>query len=469
MTKISLMSVARAVYSLKMDGGERSAKELAKPRYIESLCFIQAMSQLPGGLEQFCEDFLKQCGAQGFLRELPARMAWDYLWKDLDRYYEELEEGGEARLEEAKSHKAAGQSNAIEVCALVEYLSAWCGAGRAGNDFGLEFSNRWPAFLEALGVFMDAYAQAEIGKTADTSLRRKVFEELDFARKECVPVSLVADTRHGKTTAAESYCKAWPGRARVVTVPASNRERDLLRAHAEAYGLKFTPSTPTPHLKEWVEFTQRYTKLFLLYDESHYLIPIEYHKDTPPRRLEWVRTEVIDRGIACAFLATPQSTDETLQRYAEKTKYRLGQWVGRIAPPVVLSDEPTDDDYMAVSRLRFPEFPHRVLVGLCALAAVGQNGYKTLDLVARRAHHESSIRGADRVTLADVAKAAEWAGMRIPTGSGNVKVVAADRSKDEFGGHGRNSPMPRVAAADGLQGARSRGVVTDIPALTVPA
>ena len=385
MTKISLMSVAETVHSLKMDGSERSAKELAKPRYIEALCFVQAMSQLPGGLEQFCEDFLKQCGSQGFLRKLPARIQWDFKHRELEEHYERLLAEGDTTLEEVNRQKAAGRDNSIDVYALVEYFAAWCGAGRHGNDFGWEFSTRWPAFLEALGVFMDAYAKAEIGKTADTSLRRKVFEELDFARMECVPVPLVADTRHGKTTAAESYCKAWPGRARVVTVPASNRERDLLRAHAEAYGLDFTPSTPTPRLKEWVEFTQRNTGLFLLYDESHYLIPVEYHKDTPPRRLEWVRTEVIDRGIPCAFLATPQRTDETLQRYAEKTKYRLGQWVGRIAPPVVLSDEPTDADYMAVARLHFPEFPDRVLECLCAQAAVGQSGFKFLEQVGHRA------------------------------------------------------------------------------------
>jgi hypothetical protein len=196
------------------------------------------------------------------------------------------------------------------------------------------------------------------------------------------------------------------------------------------------------------------------------LIPIEYHKNTPPRRLEWVRTEVIDRGIPCAFLATPQSTDETLQRYAEKTKYRLGQWVGRVAPPVVLSDEPTDADYMAVAKLHFPEFPDRVLEGLCAKAAVGQSGFKFLEQVGRRARHESRLRGAGRVALADVAKAAEWAGVGIPAGP--VKAAPADSSQDEFSGAERNVPMPRVAAADGMRRARGRGAVADIPALAVP-
>ena len=82
-------------------------------------------------------------------------------------------------------------------------------------------------------------------------------------------------------------------------------------------------------MKEWVQFTLRNTGLFLLYDESQGLIPMVYGKDTPPRRLERVRTEVIDRGIPCAFLALPKDSNETLQRYAEKTKYRLAHgWAG---------------------------------------------------------------------------------------------------------------------------------------------
>ena len=61
-----------------------------------------------------------------------------------------------------------------------------------------------------------------------------------------------------------------------------------------------------------VEFIHRHSGLFLLYDEAHYLIPANYHKSTPPRRLNWVREQVIDREFGCAFFATPQSYRDTL-------------------------------------------------------------------------------------------------------------------------------------------------------------
>ena len=454
MTRISLKTIAKTVHSLKTDGSEGSEREMAKPHFLESLCFVQAMSKLPGGLERFCEDFLK--ASPTWLSSLAPRSEWDCTWQDMDRYYEEHQE------EKPKSHEAEGRSNHLWPSQLVEYLTSWC-----GNTWGGEFSRRCPGFLDELEVFMDAYAQIEIAKTADTSLRHKVFEELDFARLECVPVPLVADTRHGKTTSAETYCRAWPGRARLITVPASNREWDLLNAHAEAFGLDVTPSTPTPDLKKWVEFTLRNTGLFLVYDESHYLIPINYHRGTPPRRLEWVRTEVIDRGIPCAFLATPQSSDETLKRYAEKTHYCLGQWLGRIAPPVVLSDEPTDGDYVAVARLHFPAFSASVLEELCDVAVQKQCGFKWLEQVGRRARHEARIRDTDRVTLSDIRRAAEWAGAGLPAGGG-----LADRAESPERGvcpTALKTPIRRTGGADGLPGVRGMGAVGDIAALTVPA
>ena len=465
MTRVSLLTIAKRVHRLRMEGREEAAWELAKPRFIEGLCFVQAVSQLPGGLERFCEDFLKASPA--WLRGLPARSEWDSGWVKMASDLEDFGEEGKEGLEELERHDACGRENSISGSELTEYLASWCGAVPNSYSWVGDFAARCPRFLEALGAFMDAYAQDEIGKTADTSLRKKVFRELDFAWLECVPVPLVADTRHGKTTAAETYCKAWPGRARMVTVPASNRERDLLRAHGEAFGLNFTPSTPTPHLKEWVEFTLRNTGLFLLYDESHYLIPVNYDRGTPPRRLEWVRTEVIDRHIPCAFLATPQSSDETLKRYAEKTKYCLGQWLGRIAPPVVLDDEPTDADYLAVARMSFMGFSDCVLDELCDVAAQKQGGFKWLELVGRRARDEARFEKRERITIADVRRAAEWAGAGLPaeaeragTGANLERIISVTDTK----ARGR-----RVVAADGPPMTRGRGAVADIPALAVPA
>jgi len=110
-----------------------------------------------------------------------------------------------------------------------------------------------------------------------------------------------------------------PGRARLVTVPESNREADLTRAHADAFGIEYTPGATSSALKGKVEFILRHAGVMIVYDESHFLVPISYHKATPPRRLNWVRTKVIDQGVPCALFATPQSYDQTLEKYVNTT------------------------------------------------------------------------------------------------------------------------------------------------------
>src|ERR1035441_5043786 len=82
MTRISLKTIAEMVHRLRMDGSDGSERELAKPRLIEGKCFVQFMSQLPGGVEKFCEDFLK--ASPDWLRSLPSRSEWDYLWQRMD-------------------------------------------------------------------------------------------------------------------------------------------------------------------------------------------------------------------------------------------------------------------------------------------------------------------------------------------------------------------------------------------------
>src|ERR1039458_6036696 len=181
MTRISLKTIAEMLHRLKMDGSDGSDRELVKPRLVEGKCFVQAMTQLPGGAEKFCEDFLK--ASTGWLRALPPRREWDDFWQRLDEDYKERDPDEEGLLPKPKDHDAAGRSNLLHASQLAEYLASWCGAGPNGYGWGGEFAERCPGFLEALGAFMDAYAQAAIAKTADTALRRKVFGELRAAER----------------------------------------------------------------------------------------------------------------------------------------------------------------------------------------------------------------------------------------------------------------------------------------------
>ncbi len=175
-----------------------------------------------------------------------------------------------------------------------------------------------------------------------------------------------------------------------------------LAAHADAFGIEYNDRTPISRLKRAVQWVVQNSGLFICYDEAHFLIPVSYFKDTPPKRINWVRCQVIDKGVGCAFFATPQSLNQTLEKYAAKTKYNLEQWIGRLAPPVVLADYYDRDELMAVAAIHFPAFPEKLLALICSRAMQSEGYLKSMEFTARYASALASDRGHRTPTMQDV-------------------------------------------------------------------
>ena len=441
MTRLSLEQIAKKLHSLRAKGSIGVDHYLATPRYVEALCFVQAMSQLPGGIEKFTKTFID--ASEEWYSTLPGRGG-------------DLEENLLMRFD---SFETA--------------LCKWCIDGEpydVGESYSPSFERRFPGVLEALCKFMDAYAEDVLKQTADTSLRRKVFMELDFARTSTPPIPMVpvADTRHGKTTAVQTYCRAWPGRARLVTIPESNWEWEFYAAYAEAFGVEVSRQVGSRVLKDRVQFTLRHTGMCCIHDEAHWLLPINYKKNTPPQRMNWVRAQVIDRHLPCAFFCTPQSQEETLARYVERTHYNMEQWLGRMPKPVLISDKPTYDDLMAVARVRFSDFPQAALDELCDAAEStidgagsresGEGGFKIVELAGARARFLASQHGG-RVTVADVRQAGDWAGVPLSEAKSPTAPSMDDFSRSARGapgrrGHAAVSP-PRLRSTPAIVGAEA--------------
>lgn len=278
----------------------------------------------------------------------------------------------------------------------------------------LEGTSYCPALPALLAEQMVRHAASARVQLAETVVTKTVFRELEFACSERVPVPIVGESRFGKTQSVMVWCEAYPGRARLVPVPDGNREVDFMRAHADAFGIDYTPSTPAPVLKDKVEFVLRHSGLMVVYDEAHYLVPSSYHKDTPPRRINWVRSKVMDQGVPCAFFATPQSHQQTLEKYVATTGYRVEQWLGRMAPTVILSDSIPFEQIVAVAKIHFPEIAD-VLLEELADRSINSAGYlKHIDMAGRRSRFLARERNHAVPTKRDVLDAIDE---MMPTGT----------------------------------------------------
>lgn len=414
------------------------ALQSAHPRLVEMLWFLQAQSRLPGGLVALANRLVDEF-PERFIASAPDTLPW------LAEIRES--EGIETPLDDGKELARTG---------LGSLFHDWC---EAKTYHAIPCPRYCPTLETLLIEFMDQVEGKVRQTVASTAIARTVYRELEFAITQTVPVPIIGESRFGKTTAVAAWCEMRPGRARLVTVPNTNRERDFIEAHADAFGIEYTAGTSVSRLKELVQFVLRHSGLFLVYDEAHALVPTNYTRNTPPNRLNWVRCEVIDRGLGCAFFATPQSYHQTLAQYTATTGYKMEQWLGRIGRPVVLPEFIGPEDLLAVARNNFPDVSDVLLELTCSRAMRTGSPLQTIELLARRARFLASEAGRSGVSLDDIQEASRYVGLL-------KEEPAATPSPDL--GEAPATPSRRGGQVRSRRAVRPAGDITQPPAM-VPA
>lgn len=447
------------------------------PRFVEALWFIQHMSMQPGGLQgmsralaAFMEPRMETPAMRAFGSRRYSATECAQVWQEIPKAHKgEIE----AKLDEtygyvsecsslldddeATRYEIAQRARAAELsgkqtdhlgrdAALAEllnrrnepYLRQLCrneNAARQIEGFFQEISTGqrestalWfcPDVLAEVIAFMDLHAARTRARIATTVVTEKVFDALDYACMERVMVRIEGESRFGKSESVETYAAMWPGRVRVVRTPSSNNEKDLFKAIAEALGIHHSFGTTGQTLKDKVEFTLRFSGLMIIFDEAAFLIPSSFSATTPPARLNWVRTAIVDRKIPCVLVVTPQSYHGAVQRFVKRTQYSIEQFLGREALRVLLPNELPHADLLAVARIHFPGADEDLLGLVAAMALQSESYLKAVENIARRARFTASKRGAKKFNLADVERAiTEVMPTTAPAATVTAKLPAA--------------------------------------------
>jgi hypothetical protein len=187
---------------------------------------------------------------------------------------------------------------------------------------------------------------------AETAISREMRTWLELARVQRRAVRVIGSSRFGKSEFGKAWCLASPGLARLVTVPDSNSMPDLLRAVAMNLGIE--PWQTTARLRGEIEFVLEHSGIFVVFDEAHRLFPSQFSRTTAPARLEWVRHNVMDAGLGCAFIATRQGYETARRKYLGKTGYAIEQFEERILKTVALPEELEESDLLRIARIHLP-------------------------------------------------------------------------------------------------------------------
>jgi len=260
--------------------------------------------------------------------------------------------------------------------------------------------------IEAVLEMMDRRAAEASKRLAMTAVASKVFDALDYALQERVMVRIEGDSRFGKTEAIRAWADMRPGLARVVNVPPTNTLGEMVWEVAQALGIEARYRGRAEILRERVRFVLKQSRLFLILDEAHWLIPQIYTKTTAPQRLDWIRSETVNNGLPLALIHTPQTFLKDADKFVTKTGFAKEQFFGRIHRIVQLPNDLPRADLIAVARIHFPEVSDGQLEVVADLAEISENYLQTVEAVSKLARYIARREGHRRITVSDIETAA---------------------------------------------------------------
>jgi hypothetical protein len=157
-------------------------------------------------------------------------------------------------------------------------------------------------------------------------------------------------SRFGKTEALKAFSHARPGLFRVVQTPEDQAIHSLCRAIAKALGIACDGKTCL-QLREQIELVLETSHLMVIFDESQFLYPVRFSKNSRPHRLDFVRRVIIDPEYSAAFVSTPQSYHQARRKFERATGFTFEQLDGRLLTqqPAELPEEISHEEVIAVA------------------------------------------------------------------------------------------------------------------------
>lgn len=228
-------------------------------------------------------------------------------------------------------------------------------------------------FWDALVAFRSREVAATRSRFVETDIAAAIFEELDFSLETKSFVLIEGHAGIGKTEAAKNWCARHPGRAVYVRLESGSDETSLFRCIARAVGTACSCSRKTSEVRARLEDALQPGHLMLCLDESHFLWPqSDRAKRSAPKRVDWLRSALIDFSVPVALISTPQYFANACE------KFRSGGWNAtqierRLAPAVVLPETPSMESVTAVTRHYFPNATTKEtkLIAGAALTSIG--------------------------------------------------------------------------------------------------
>ena len=154
---------------------------------------------------------------------------------------------------------------------------------------------------------------------------------------------------------------------------------------------------------------------------------------TLPARLNWTRTQIVDRKLPVALVTTPQALSSALRKFESKTAYNFGQLTGRVAHTTSLPDKLCKEDLLAIAKFYAPALCARSLEMVVSKAQQTTSYIKSVQNIISRARWLASRDNRAAITAAycgaSPSKSGQIATCQRAMPTLNMLGVAKERTK----------------------------------------
>jgi hypothetical protein len=299
-----------------------------------------------------------------------------------------------------------------------------------------------PGLFPALVEIRTREAEQAASGIVETDVTRKVADALDFAHQQRAFVIIEGREGIGKTEAAVNWCARHPGQAVYIKLPSGDDEMTFFRAISKAIGTAYSRGFKPVQMRARIEDALQAGHLTVVVDESHFLWPQSFRTQrASPKRVDWLRTAIIDSGVPVALVCTPQHFENQCERF-RKAGWNSNQIQRRVTHTLSLPENLGKADILLVTQKYFPDVD-RVTLKRIAGVALGTIGYLgTIRDLRKRVDFFLSQGGA--ATNADcIARALAEKGLSLPSADAGLGVPETAVKAALKGPIDRTGPAPR--------------------------
>lgn len=243
----------------------------------------------------------------------------------------------------------------------------------------VKFPELWPSLLK-----MRATETTEAGASiVETEITRTIDAELDFALESRSFILIEGREGIGKSEAAKRWCAAHPGRAIYVRLESGTDESTLFRSIARVVGTACAYTRKAVDMRARIQDALQPGHIMLVLDEAHFLWPqAERCARSAPKRVDWLRTALIDFGVPVALVSTPQFFARSCEKHM-KGGWNANQVQRRLTNTVLLPELISAAEMKAVAKRYFPNASGSDLTRI-ALTSARELGFLTVIVHLRK-------------------------------------------------------------------------------------